>query len=270
MLERRKSVREHGARHRLRRLLWLIVLGLVVAGVAWLLQSPALSVKVITLSGVDRSSADALLGEAGIVQGRPTVAVRPGKAEDVLRSDPWVAEADVTVTWPGTVDVEVRERKPGLWLRLDDGWALAATDGVVVELADLPTETLAMADLVIAPVLPGEVMIDDWALGVLEFLLGLDAELRNETVIVGAPEGLWATIPGHRVRLGRATEMPAKAAALHALLATDLEDGLTIDLLSPTRPAVTLPVGSAGAESDGSSASDEGAETDNAQLEVEG
>ena len=84
---------------------------------------------------------------------------------------------------------------------------------------------------------PGEAHTDPTVLGALEFASANNGVISGLILREEAGE-LWATAAGHEVRLGRPVEMPAKAAALVAVLAEGLPEGSMINLIAPTRPAV--------------------------------
>ncbi len=240
---RRRSVREATARRRLKWTLWLLVAALLVGGVAWLLQSPVLSVERIAVSGVARSTVDDRLGASGVAVGRPLISINADAVEEDLEADPWVAVAAVRVVWPDTVEVEVLEHVPAAWLRATDSWFLVAASGAVLEsapLADAPPDTtLPVVEIALAAAV-GTSLDDPAALGAIEFLHTLG---DPDAVVTGRPQGIFATVAGHEVRLGGPTDMADKAVALTALLDQGLTEGAAIDLLSPWRPAVIEPVG---------------------------
>jgi len=53
--------------------------------------------------------------------------------------------------------------------------------------------------------------------------------------------GLYATVQGHTVRLGRPVDLDTKATVLAAMIDEGIEEGATIDLIAPLRPAVMNP-----------------------------
>ena len=110
--ERRHRVTEERARTRLRLVIGLVALvALAAAGFA-LVRSPLLSVNRVTVTGHEHSDPAAVLARLDVVPGMPTVSVDAGAIEAALRADPWVADARVVVSWPGSVDVEVTEQVP--------------------------------------------------------------------------------------------------------------------------------------------------------------
>ncbi|NND84933.1 MAG: FtsQ-type POTRA domain-containing protein [Acidimicrobiia bacterium] len=239
---RRRDVIEGSARRSLLRLAkWLAIL-LVLVGLGWLVQSDPFRVAAIEMSGVARSGTESILSEEQVLEGRPMVLIRPGTVEEALATDPWIIEATVGLTFPDLVEVVVRERSPAAWLASGSARLLLAADGVVVpgDGVEDPLPLVSMGG--VAPVEPGEVLTDPRAEAALTFLTTLDPLLAARGVLLErAPDDLWFSVPGLDVRLGRPIEMAEKAAALTALLDRGVPPGSEVNLIAPTRPAVSTP-----------------------------
>jgi cell division septal protein FtsQ len=239
MAARRRDVQEDGARHRLRRLMYVLLVMALVAGGIWLLFSPLMAVDEILLVGTARSNASEILADSGVEPGVPTVSIRARRVEEALRLDPWIIDADVAVTWPGTVEVVILEHRPVAWVAADGQWLLVAATGDILRAAGEPPPTAARIELLGTPAgRPGTVVDDPAAAGAARFVANLPAALRPGIVITGTARSLWAQADGHQVRLGRAVEMVEKAAALGAILDGAVESGVTIDLITPSWPAI--------------------------------
>ncbi len=240
---RRQTVREAGARRRLR---WLLVLlGLAGGGalIAWLLyQSSFLAVSEITVGGQHRSAVDDIVAAGGLVEGMPTVNVPAEELEHALLADPWVAAADVAVRWPGTVEITVVEYVPAAWVRTGDDWLLVAAGGAVVETAGSIPDDAPQILLDVAPVAPGGVLEGRAVLGAIEFLNQLPAAQVVGASVSGEDTQLRAVVEGYVIELGYPIDLADKAAALVALLGQGAPvEGSIISLVSPDRPAVLAP-----------------------------
>ena len=110
--ERRHEVTEERARGRLRWLIWLVLLVVVVAAAIWFVNSPILSIRTVTVTGAERTDPAAIADGLGVRPGTPTISVKGGAIEAALLESPWVADVNVTVSWPGSVEIDVRERVP--------------------------------------------------------------------------------------------------------------------------------------------------------------
>jgi cell division protein FtsQ len=241
LADRRRAVSEDRARGRLRWVLVALVLLLAIVGGIWLLTSPILSLRTVTVSGAERSNPMASVVALEMGQGTPTIDVDTVALHDVILADPWVKQASVEIGWPGSLSIAVVEHQPFATVRAADRWVIVSADGAVLEPGELPTaESLAVA-VDAGPVSAGYHITNPLILGALEFIGSLDPDIASGVVVSSDGEGLSAVVVGHTVRLGRPTEMRSKARVLSSLIASSLEPGAGIDLIAPLRPAVTNP-----------------------------
>jgi cell division protein FtsQ len=240
---RRRSVREAGARRRLRWLLGLVLVAGLGALAAWLLlQSSILAVRQIHVSGVSQSAAADIVIAHGVAPGVPTLRVPAAELEQALMADPWIAQARVRVTWPGTVEVEVLEHRAAGWLRVDGEWLLASGDGTVLEVAAAIPDDAPIVRVAARGAVPGDVLSEQAVVAALDFLSRLPAPLVAGAWVGGGGGALLATVAGHPVELGYPTRMAEKASALVAILETgDVPKRASISVVSPQRPAVRNP-----------------------------
>ncbi len=239
-LERRRSqVREARVRRRFGVVLWIIVGVALVGAAAWLLQSPWLAIRQIGVYGVEQSNAASILEEAGVRVGEPMVGIHAAAVRKALATDPWIAEARITKTFPNTIEVDIRERTPAAGVAWKSGWMLIAADGVILGPADHVPDGAALLLLAGSePGAPGTVAGEGLVGGSVAFVAALPPSLRADTVIDIRDGELWARTASVYVRLGSSAEMPQKAAALQALLADGLAEGAVVNLIAPSRPAI--------------------------------
>lgn len=239
--QRRKSVSEDRARHRLRRILGLIAAVALVAFGFWLIRSPLLSVSSISVSGAEHSDPEANIDDLGVVVGIPTIDVDTGAIKQAVESDPWVETADVSVSWPGTVSVEVTEHVGLAPARSGDGWVLLSRAATVIKpIADSGAGVFVVSiDTSTTPV--GGAVLNPMVSGALVFGSALRSDIAVDAVMFVEDDGLAATVGGHLVRLGRPIDLEDKALVLASILDTELEEGAVINLIAPTRPAVFNP-----------------------------
>jgi cell division septal protein FtsQ len=238
MAARRKRVAETRARLDLRRFLWVMVGAAGVAFLAWFLTSPILSVDSITVFGATNADPMPVLAEQQVVEGRPLIAIRPGRVAEALESDPWIRAASVELVFPDRVEVNIDERIPVAWVSFEAGWALVDVDGVAVQFGPPPGTgaTIRVPGTVGEPSKAGQATTDQTVLGALEFVAALPGIEAAATSVFVQDDELWATVGERRVRLGRPIEMRAKAAAVLVLL--DATQPGVIDVIAPTRPAI--------------------------------
>ena len=238
--ERRRGVSEDRARRRLRWILGTIVVVLVVVGAIWLIRSPVLSIASVEVSGHEMSDPVVYIEQLEMGIGVPTIDVNAGAIEDAIIADPWVADATVSLSWPGSLSVTVTEQVPVALVGSPEGWYLTAADGSLVAVSE-ERDDMAQIEVATDGVAVGEVIPDVLTLGALAFVDALPPQARATASLFVRDEGLFVTMSGHEVRLGRPTELVAKAVVLMELLDTGLEDGAAIDLIAPMRPAVRNP-----------------------------
>ena len=239
--ERRQQVTEDRARGRLRWLIWVVLIVGVIGLTVWAINSPMLSISSLTVTGVERSDPEAIVNGLGEGLGTPTMSVNAGAVKAALLEDPWIAEADVVVSWPGSMEIHVTERAPIATITIDGETFHTAADGVLVErTSDGAIPPLIVTDLS-APAHVGDQIMDTSTLGAVTFVAALPPALQRSTELSVNGTTVVAVVDGTVVLLGRPTEMAAKAAAVEALLAIGLEQGSRIDVTAPLRPAVAPP-----------------------------
>ena len=233
---RRRQVAEQQARSLLRRSMMILAALAAAGGIAWLLNSPYLSIDEVVVTGASNAAVDEILARHRVVEGRPLASVRAGAVEESLLADPWVVSASVKLVFPTRIEVYVQERSPVAWLPVEDSWALLAEDGAVVYYAD--SSDSARSGIHIQsedPGLGGEVE-NDYVYGALRFLEGLPSGMAAESAVRVIEGELWAKVEGRAVRLGSPVDMASKAESLQAVIGA--APGGVIDVTAPGRPSV--------------------------------
>lgn len=229
---RRRTVAETRVRKGLRRLLVvLVVVGLAAVALA-VLRSSLFSVDRIVASGQVVTDPVSVLDAAGITRGMPLIEVDLEEAEAALLTDPYVATAEVGRRWPDALAVTVVERTPVAWVDRGGGWEHLALDGVVLAAG----EPGALAPRIRS--VAGEERALEAA---LVFVDALAPRLKAGMVIDARVDDLVGTWNGLILRLGRPTDMEAKARALEVVVDDEPEAGSEITLIAPDRPAVLPP-----------------------------
>jgi cell division protein FtsQ len=242
MQARRESV-WHAQQRRRRRWRAAILATLVLVVTGWLLTRTALlDVDRIDLVGAESTSPDDVLAAAGVEPGDQLLDVDAGTVTDRLLGLPWVAEADVDVSWRGDVTITVRERSAVAMVADREGRpVLVDADGRVLAAAVAPDIRLVPVDGVVAGA-PGEVLPEP-AGDALAVVRSLTPSLRSRVELVtidasGAME--LAVRPQGKVRFCGIDELAAKIAALQTLFAQVDDAGIrTIDVCVPEQPIVT-------------------------------
>jgi cell division protein FtsQ len=175
-------------------------------------RSSAFDVRGIEVSGNDHLHRPQVVRIAGITDATNALWLDEGQAERRLEAEPWIADADVRVTFPLNVEIAVRERTP---VALAQGavTSLMAADGTALGSGNVPR-----------------------GLPVIE----LGGAGRAEGVRpspVGAARVLGAMTPALRVQVARVRVL------LDGTLELRLRDGPTISFGTPgdaRRKAVTI------------------------------
>jgi len=239
--ERRHEVTEERARGRLRWLIWLVLLVVAAAAAIWFVNSPILSIRTVTVTGADRTDPTAVAEGLGVRSGTPTISIDGGAIEAALLTSPWVAEVDVRVSWPGSVEIDVRERVPLASMTTDLGVFDVAVDGVLVGRSEGGSVPPIIQSGRTGATREGDRISHAATLGAIEFVAGLSPALRRSTTVTIAGDTVGAVVDRHNVVLGRPVDMTFKAAAVEAVIATGLEEGSRLDVTAPSRPAVAPP-----------------------------
>lgn len=133
MRSRRIHVRRSAGRRRLKRFsLVLAVVAVVVLALA-ATRTPLLDVDHVMVTGVDGARAEAVRAAAAVAPDQPLVSLDTGAVADRVEDLPWVASAQVSRSWPATVQVRVTEREVVGAVQVTDAHvALVDADGYVV------------------------------------------------------------------------------------------------------------------------------------------
>jgi len=238
LAERRKAVAEDHAKRSVGRLLKIIGFVVVAGGLVWVAFSPWLSINQVRTAGINVSDSNRVLVNTNVIAGTPMILLRPGQVEEALVADPWVKEARVHLNWPNEVIVRVEERVPVAWIETFDGWTRSDIDGVAVPSASTPDESYPWVHLRGVTNQDAEI----FTLGAVEFIDALEPQFHEELALSVEAGEMWARVAGFEVRLGRPTEMTAKALSLEALLKEPIPKGSTLVMVAPSNPAVSAPV----------------------------
>lgn len=229
---RRRTVAESRVRAGLRRLVVVLVIAGLAAATLAVLRSPLFSVDRIDVVGERTTDPVARLAAVGIAPGVPLIQVDLEAAEAALLEDPVVATAEVGRRWPDRLEVTVTERSGVAWVDRGSGWEQLALDSVVLARG----EPGALAPRIRST--PGQERALEAA---LVFVDALAPRLKAGIVIDARTDELVGTWNGLTVRLGRPTDMEAKARALEVVVDDEPEAGSEITLIAPDRPAVLPP-----------------------------
>lgn len=240
--DRRIEVARDQGRKRLRRFVVLAVLVLLVGGAVAATRSPLLDVDRVQVRGAANTDAAAARKAAGVELGRPMVSVDPAAVERRIARLPWVQDATVTRSWPGTVTVTLVERTPVATMGSGSSAVLVDDQGRVLGPA---AGAKALPEVAGTPRQAGR-RVRAAQRSALSVVAGLPVDLRRQVVRA------WATPSGVVLRLdddivvrwGDTGQPSAKAEALRVLLdEADRPTIATIDVSVPRAATLTRQTG---------------------------
>jgi cell division protein FtsQ len=239
MRSRRIEVQRDAGRRRLRRVtVAACVASALVLGYG-ATRTPLLDVDHVRVRGGEHVDADTLVAAAGVHRGATMVGVDPGAAARRVEAVPWVDEARVERSWPGTVRIVVTERSPVAVVEATDTLsAVVDVTGRVVDMSDAPPGGLLALTGVRGRIAEGEV---------------LPRAARDALAVVGTlrervPQGALAVstelevtiFGGGRVRFGSTDRLDEKVVAVETVLANvELACLEVLDVRVPANPALT-------------------------------
>lgn len=233
--QRRIEVRRAEGRRRLRRLL-IGLGGVAVGALLWAVTyTSALDIDHLEVPGLEQSRADAVRQAAGIDIGAPLVYLDGASASARVEALPWVASADVHRSLPGTVRIDVEERRAVVAAPTPEGaWRLLDVEGHAI--ADVPAPPLGVLTL-LGPVAPPEIgaAAGESERAAIDAAAMLPAQLRERVgAVAWADDGTveLRLAPAGIVRLGLPVDLPAKYLSALAVL----------DELGPAAPIGVLDV----------------------------
>ena len=239
----RRRARQSNARRRSPiRIAALAIASLVAAtvGVVFLTRSAWFDVRSFEVRGAGHLSRDAVVRLADVSAGTSTVWLDDAAIERRIETDPWIAEATVGASWPHTVDIAIRERRP-IAIAVDGGsHTLIAADGTMLGPGD---GTRALPEISLAGVAPDDVAT--LATGAARAVDALSPSVARsvDRVVAHSDGSLELRLVGDvLVRYGSPTQAGEKADALADVLRWARHDGSAlarITLSAPGLPAVT-------------------------------
>ena len=239
LARRRREVQEASARRRLRWTIWLLAIAVVAGLVIAVFQSSWFAVATITVEGAERTPVRQIMTDMDVEEGVAIVSVRAGEIEDQIRRDPWVAEVQVKVVWPRSIEVFVVEYIPIARIKSGPSWIVSSSQGAVLAKGERLVEPFI--DIDVGAIAAGAEIDNAQVLAALEFVASLPIELKEGLEVRETDGELAATVAGFPVELGSTTDMAQKAVTLAVLLEQDIDEGAVINLVSPLRPAVVNP-----------------------------
>ncbi len=238
LTERSRTAVGHRA---LRIALALVVVGAGIASALLFASRSALfRLRDVQVSGATHLSDRGVLRLSGLSRHTNVLWFDAGAVEHRLESDPWVANATVARSLPGTVGIALTERLP-VAVRPEGGsYVLIADDGAPLAMV----RRRSGLPIIVAPPAPEAPArgLKDVARALT--LLAPDLRARVRHVLVGVDGTLEMVAAGPlRIRYGTPDDLAAKAQALRDVLAwadTQGERVRMVDVSAASMPAAVL------------------------------
>jgi cell division protein FtsQ len=216
----------------------------LVTGAVSLSYTSILGARQIEIEGETRLAERQIMGIAGVHVGTNVLHLDVAATEARLEAEPWILDASVATSLPGTITISVRERRPVMVVGSGADRRLAADDGTVLGRApqriDLPAVVTGSGGM------PSEAAIRTAGTAAQAMAPALRA--RVDSIGVGTGGEVTLVVDGGiDVRYGSIVDVAAKGQALRAILDFAHERGetlLSVDLSSASAPTARF-VGSA-------------------------
>jgi len=197
--------------------------------------TPLFAIERISVSGNERIETSEVTQALGELRGRPLTTVSAAELAEMLGEISLIETFTFTAEPPNTLRVKIRERQPLLVLfREGQNWLFDAA-GVRIE----PTEVLGEHPFLVFQGDPAEDSRYKYA---VELLLSLPIETYEGVFSVEVSEQLTSklTLKERDISViwGDNEDALLKAEVLDSLIATGVEDSVTIDVSSPNSPVV--------------------------------
>jgi cell division protein FtsQ len=246
MRSRRIEVQRESGRKRLRRVMGVTITVATLLVAYGATRTPLLDVDHVRVETSGRTEAGVVAVASGIGLGEPMTAVDAGAAARRVEALPWVDEARVRRSWPGTIRIEVTERTPVAVVNVTDTRSA---------LVDATGRVLAIGTVaeIVGAVPPGGVVTLTGVRGRVAEGEPLRRDARDALAVVDAlREALPGTVTGVStdldatlgqggvVRFGTADDLGDKIVAIETVL-TDVDTACldVVDVRVPTSPVLT-------------------------------
>ncbi|RZQ63223.1 cell division protein FtsQ/DivIB [Amycolatopsis suaedae] len=223
------------SRRRALRRRWVAVLSVLAAtGLVYLLLfTSLLGVRTVEVSGTVTVTPDQVRAAAQVPDRRAMLRLDTDEIRDRVLALPGVATADVSRSWPSTIEIAITERTPmGFY---DTGKEIHLVDVTGTVFKQVQAKPEGLPELKLAKVGP-----DDPATRAVTDVFGrLPEALRKQVVVVEAksPGSVELRLgDGKLIRWGDAQQSERKAKVLAALMT---QPGQTYDVSSPELPTIS-------------------------------
>jgi cell division protein FtsQ len=217
----------------------VLAVAVVLGAGAWVSNSPVFDLRSLKIDGNTHLTVTQVARLSGLTAQSNVLWMQAGSIEQRLAANPWVLHATVSRHLPSDITIEIIERAPAA-VTAGDTPMLVAGDGTVLGRATPTTEL----PLIVPPaggVKVGERLPVSTELAILAVLP--DSLRPMVTTVTRKGDGSLALMmrDGVTVYYGDASDVEAKAEALHAVLAWAIRSHVHpvyVDVRAPGAPAI--------------------------------
>lgn len=222
-----------------------------LAALLWIYTGTGvLNVKHVEIRGNEVLEEGYLRSLSGITGDTHLLKMNVKAVERALMSEPYVAAVDVIRSFPNTVVLEVRERRPSGAIWQNGRYNLVDQEGMILaSLETMPAGLVEIRDLQLPLLMPGSELKGVGFARITSLLGSLPRELREKASVVGLRQGdgLYLEASGTLIIYGEASDLSRKNnIALMALISLVERYGAVeyIDVSFPDHPVIK-PLGAA-------------------------
>lgn len=220
-----------------------LILVVMIAGV---LFSPLFSVKEIRSEGAEHFTTTELAKMISLTQGDNLILFGKGKAEKILRLDPYISEAKLKMELPNTMVIQVKERKARGYVPYMGAYLYIDEEGRVLETQNAYHDPLPVVrglnfdSFVLGEVLPVENKDS------LQVVLQMSQMMKKYNLLdlvveidVTDPKEIYANVNKVEIRLGDMKDSDQKVRIMGEIMKTiPKEDRGTLDLRDLSKPII--------------------------------
>ncbi|RKT86089.1 cell division protein FtsQ [Saccharopolyspora antimicrobica] len=210
-----------------------LVLAAVTVLALVLYFTPVLGVRSVEVLGNTSLDQDEVVRVSGIETGTPMLRVDAGEIRDQLQTVPKIASAEVTLSWPSSVQVRITERVPAAFLVARNGIQLVDASGMPFQ--TVPEPPAGLPELKVREAS----QTDPATKAGMRVLTSVPEPVRGEITAVLAenPNDIRLLLKGDRqIEWGSQEDAEKKAAIIPALLT---RPGKVYDVTTPALPTVS-------------------------------
>ena len=200
--------------------------------------TPLFAIERFEVSGNERIDSAEVSAALVSLKGRPLTTVTEAEISELLADFSLIETFALQSEPPNTLRLKIRERQPiGILVRSGKNFLYDAAGVEIAETSELGAYPFVVFD--------GDPITDNRYRVAMELLLSLPIETYAQVFSVEVSQQLTSKLvlrtQNISVIWGSNEESLLKAEVLDSLIATGLEDGVTIDVSSPTSPVVRFP-----------------------------